>query len=328
MYLYEAMEGFKFHLVSKERSVETIKGYWQVLTGFKAYIESVKGVSVHVGDINLEDLEGYLFYRKGEGDQAVSRNRALYIFRSFYTYLDKRDLISRNISRKLEPIKFQQKERIYLTGEELEELIDAIDHPLIKVGITTLSYTGLRVSELCNLTLDDVDLDNKMLKVINGKGNKDRIIPINDSLNYILQDYLDFIRPNVTSDRFLATEKTGKISPQYINLILKKTTRKLGWDKHITAHIIRHSFASNLVKNNASLPSIQSLLGHSDLRVTSRYIHQNLEELQMAVNLIQFKQSTLPPIKLIDKSLIVEGDLEEILRYLPLLKMIEQALDK
>jgi integrase/recombinase XerD len=67
---------------------------------------------------------------------------------------------------------------------------------------------------------------------------------------------------------------------------LKDSIEKLGWTKHVTAHILRHSFASTLVRNNASLPAVQSILGHSDLRVTSRYIHQNLEQLRDAVNLI------------------------------------------
>ncbi len=78
----------------------------------------------------------------------------------------------------------------------------------------------------------------------------------------------------------------GKLSRQTINHELSEATTRLNWTKHVTAHILRHSFASTLVRNNASLPAVQSLFGHSDLRVTSRYIHQDLGQLQAAVNLI------------------------------------------
>lgn len=286
MKLEKAIEGFIEHLRSKERSEETTRGYNQVLCDFRRYIEGEMNGLVYLDELTLDSLEGYLSYRKDEGDQPVSRNRSLYIFRSFYDYLMKRELVERDISQNLEPISYQQKERIHLVADEIDELLAAIEHPLIKVAATTLAYTGLRVSELCNLTLADVDLEKGYIKVIEGKGNKDRTVPINDKLRKILIQYMEKGRPTTRSDRFFATAKTGKLSQQYINRCLKDTTEKLGWEKHVTAHILRHSFASNLVRNNASLPAIQSLLGHSDLRVTSRYIHQNLDQLQDAVNLI------------------------------------------
>jgi integrase/recombinase XerD len=131
-----------------------------------------------------------------------------------------------------------------------------------------------------------VELKNKVIKVRQGKGNKDRSIPINDKLHQELTAYLKDHRPLVSSDRFFATSKTGTLSRQTINHELEVTTTKLGWSKHVTAHILRHSFATSLVRNNAPLPAVQKLMGHSDLRVTSRYIHQNMDQLHQAVNLI------------------------------------------
>jgi integrase/recombinase XerD len=286
MLIEKSIEGFIKHLQSKERSKETIRGYNLTLLDFKRYIEKQMNGQVYLDEITLNNLEGYLEYRKGVGDQPVSRNRTLYIFRSFYDYLVKRDIIEKDISQKLEPIKLQQKERLYLLPNEVETLLDAIDHPIIKPAATTLAYTGLRVSELCNLTLENVDLDRGVINVKQGKGNKDRTVPLNEKLQELLKNYVEIVRPNTSSDRFFATAKTGKLSPQYINRCLKDSIEKLGWTKHVTAHILRHSFASTLVRNNASLPAVQSILGHSDLRVTSRYIHQNLEQLRDAVNLI------------------------------------------
>ena len=139
---------------------------------------------------------------------------------------------------------------------------------------------------VCNLGIDDVDLEKRIIYVIDGKGGRDRQIPINQELYGYLNHYISNDRPDVDSSNFFALEKSGSLSPQYINRILKTTTKKLGWIKHVTAHILRHSFATNLIRNDASLPAVQKLLGHSDLRVTSRYIHQNLDELENAVNLL------------------------------------------
>lgn len=287
MILENTITNFIENLKLKGRSIQTIQGYNQVLQDFKNWIEGSKynGV-VYVDELLLEDLEDYLQTRKDNGDANVSVNRSLYILRSFFDYMIRRDIISNNISLNLEPLKVKQSPRENLTKDEIDILLEAIDHDLVRLAVRTLSLTGLRVSELCDLSIDDVDLDNRVIYVINGKGGKDRQVPISEELYSHLDDYIRKDRPDVASNNFFALEKTGSLSPQYINRILKDTTKKLGWDKHITAHILRHSFATNLIRNDAPLPAIQRLLGHSDLRVTSLYIQQNLNELQDAVNLL------------------------------------------
>lgn len=286
MLLEKAITGFNNHLLSKERAKTTIRGYNLSLQDFRRYIEKRLNGQVYVEEVTFDHLEAYLDYRKDCGDQPISRNRTLYIFRSFYTYLINRDFVEKDISLKLEPINIQHKERTYLLPEEVETLLAAIEHAIIKTAATTLAYTGLRVSELCNLTLDDVNFNTECIQVRHGKGNKDRMVPMNPKLKVILVNYLKTIRPTTESEKFFATQKTGALSDQSINRYLKLTTKQLGWTKHVTAHILRHSFASTLVRNNAPLPAVQNLLGHSDLRVTSRYIHQDLGQLQAAVNLM------------------------------------------
>ncbi|OXS25272.1 MAG: hypothetical protein BI182_05950 [Acetobacterium sp. MES1] len=195
-------------------------------------------------------------------------------------------MVDRDVTLNLEAIQFQQKERVYLSQEEMTQLIAAIDHDIVRYAVIVMVNTGLRVSELCHLLMTDVDLKNRVIRVRQGKGNKDRSIPISDRLLIELHTYLEKYRPLMETTRFFATSKTGTLSRQTINHELENTTRKLGWDKHVTAHILRHSFATALVQNNAPLPAVQKLMGHSDLRVTSLYIHQNMAQLQQAVNLI------------------------------------------
>ena len=282
-----AIEVFITYLQTSGRSPETQRGYRISLISFNRFLESQFNGPGYIDEIELSHLEGYLTYRKVQGDQAVSRNRLLSIIRSFYNYLTKRELVARDISLKLEPIRVQQKERLHLDQSEVDILVESIRHPIVKAAVKTLAYTGLRVSELCHLKLDDVDLDRGIIKVIAGKGNKDRLVPMCAKLKAILQEYLHNTRPVADTDLFFATEKTGQLSPVYVNRILKQATDELGWSKHVTAHILRHSFASNLVRSKAPLVAIQKILGHSDLRMTSHYLHQNMIELQDAVNLLQ-----------------------------------------
>lgn len=285
MILEKAITGFIDNLDLKGRSGETIRGYKQVLLDFQRWIEGTKyNGEVYADELLLEDLEDYLQLRKDNGDANVSINKSLYIFRSFFDYMVRRDIVTKDISLNLEPLKLKQSVRENLDMDEIDILLDSIEHPLVNLAARTLAMTGLRVSELCDLSIDDVDLENKLIFVENGKGGKSRQIPINKGLYSYLDHYINKDRPDVDTENFFALERSGSLSPQYINRILKETTKKLGWKKHITAHVMRHSFASNLVRSEVALPAVQKLLGHSDLRVTSLYIHQNLDELQDAVN--------------------------------------------
>ena len=141
------------------------------------------------------------------------------------------------------------------------------------------------MSEIINLKLEDVDLKSKVLHIIEGKGKKDRDVPINDKLHRILSHYLEHIRES-DSDRFFAVLKTGKVSSGYINHCIHDAVNKLGWEKDISAHGLRHSFSTNLLEKGASVVSIQKLLGHASLAVTTRYLHQNTSKLSEAVNLL------------------------------------------
>lgn len=146
----------------------------------------------------------------------------------------------------------------------------------------------LRVSEATNLQLKDVDFVNRVIHVIEGKGGKNRDVPMNESLAKILQDYLETVRPEGNSLLFFATEKTGAISQQYINRKLKETCKKINLGKVVTSHILRHSFASQLVKTDTHVAHIQRLLGHADVRTTSVYMHAEYRDLADAVNSINF----------------------------------------
>ncbi|ELK39417.1 hypothetical protein D478_24473 [Brevibacillus agri BAB-2500] len=286
MLLSQAIHLFDLHLSAIDRSEQTRSGYQKDLTQFHRFLEDQYNCPPYLEDVKLSDLEAYLSWLKEEKEYApASRSRNLYTLRSFYNYCYKKELVERNIAFSLENIKLQQKERTYLTEPEVNELVQAIDHDLIRLVVTFLYYTGLRISECLNLKVDDVDLNRQMVHVRAGKGNKDRVVPLSDKIVPLLREYSEHVRPQ-TSDRFFATDKTGKLSPVYVNRVLAETTEKLGWKKIVTAHILRHSFASQLVKKDVNLVQIQKLLGHSSLKVTSIYTHADTDQLKDAVSVL------------------------------------------
>lgn len=288
MLLSEAIEIYLTNLEMRTESKETKRGYKNMLNNdFKPYIESKYNGLVYIDEISMADIEDYLRYRKDTmKDANVSVNRNLYILRSLYKYLLSRDIVEKNLAENIEPLKVKKKERDTLTLDEIEELIDAIDHDLIQLAVKTLSLSGLRISELCQLKLNNVDLEKKMIQVVNGKGGKDRKIPLAESLLPELKKYVNEERPNVDTDNFFALETSGSLSPQYVNRVLKETTSKLGWEKEITAHNLRHSLATNLIRNGANIKDVSKILGHSDLRTTSIYLHSNDKELSDTIGLL------------------------------------------
>lgn len=286
MLFAEVVGRFLKHMESAERSSNTISSYKKELNYFNRYVSAKLNYPAMFEDIGLHELEDYLLHLKRKGNKSASRGRIIYIFRSFYNYCRKTGISSINVAESLETIKIKQEERLSLTEGEFTLLLNAANHTLVKYVIQTLYYTGLRISEALSLKLEDVDLSNSLIDVIAGKGNKDRKVPVNPKLKALLYEYLTTCRPGTNSRYFFCTKSTGRLSPQSVNRILKIASSKLGWSKRVTAHNLRHSFASNLIKKNAALPSVQKLLGHADLRVTSRYIHTGMDQLKETVNLL------------------------------------------
>lgn len=205
--------------------------------------------------------------------------------KSFYKTMNRKRLVGTNPVLDIDPAREQKKELVYITEEEFERLVEAITSPLIRLFVTTLYRTGMRVSEATGLAMADVDLGAHVIHVIAGKGNKNRDVPIADVLHPQLKRYRDQHRADAQPwQRFFATETTGALSADYVNHALKRATARAAISKKITPHTLRHSFASQLVKNGINIVYLQKLLGHSNLATTSIYTHARMEDLVNAVN--------------------------------------------
>ncbi|HJA41434.1 MAG TPA: tyrosine-type recombinase/integrase [Firmicutes bacterium] len=287
MQFIDAVEKFKLYLMQTDKSKETMSGYEKDLKNLHMFLEKTLNCTVYLEEILTEDLEAYILYRKECGLSTSTRARNLHSIKSFYRFCHKKKYIPQNIAYDLEPIKVNRKEREYLSTNEQIQLLKTIRYPIIQIIAFTLLHTGLRISECVNLKTYDVSFKHRQIKVREGKGNKDRIIPMSRDLYQELKQYASTERKCIQeSDYFFATQKTGRVSTQYVNRVLKETAKELKWEKTISAHILRHTFASTLLAKGANIVEIQRLLGHSDLKTTSCYVHTTMKQLNRTVNLL------------------------------------------
>ncbi|WP_341301619.1 tyrosine-type recombinase/integrase [Lysinibacillus sp. FSL H8-0500] len=197
-------------------------------------------------------------------------------------------MLKDNCALAIIPLKPRTHERHFLTEDKLQQFLQYIPHPTIRVIAQFIANTGLRISECTQLLLADVDFEQHLVHVLHGKGDKSRTIPLNNRTAQLLQHYLHTIRPKNSALLYVfAPAKTGSISPQYINSILKKASQQMQHPQPIICHILHHTFASNLVKQNIHISIIQKLLGHANVQTASIYMHTDFHALQQAVHSLE-----------------------------------------
>lgn len=271
---------FLNELQRQEKSLGTIKEYQKDLKMFLTYLTQQRQRPIE--QVLEGDLVAYLDYLIKERHYLPSsRNRQMNTLRSFFKYCKRVGILKENPAEYLELIEVVKTECISLVSEEVDELVKAVDHPLIKLVILTLFFTGARINECLSLEVRDIDFDQKTLFIRNGKGNKFRLMPLHRDLEKLLKKYIEGWRVSSDSNKLFLTERSGGLSAVYVNRVLKETVEKLKWDKKVTCHVFRHSFASILVNNSANILAVQQLLGHVSLNTTSGYLHiqqQTVEE--------------------------------------------------
>lgn len=280
-----AIQDFVRYQTSLEKSPETLKAYRNDLNEFVQFINFDSPNLNRTDEISTELIQRYLSYLKVDKQlQPASRNRYMSSLRSFFQEQERAERILKSPMRYIPKVKVPDKKKDVLSQEELVELLSYIEHPIIYHFLLFLSKTGLRVSEAANLSVRDINLKDRTVQVYR-KGGKVQVLPLAQSLIPSLELYLNFLRPQ-SSPYLFATERTGRLSPVYINMVLRTTISKLGWNKHITAHSLRRSFATNLYLLNIDLITIQRLLNHKSLRTTQIYIQTADQRLMDAVDIL------------------------------------------
>ena len=182
------------------------------------------------------------------------------------------DILGKKMKLNIKYSKTPKKFPIVLTKEEIKRLFSAIENPTHKLMIQLLYSAGLRVSELVNLKIEDLEIDNGYGFVRKGKGNKDRIFIIADTLKEKIRKHIAKKKLNEYNYLFVSNRK-NKYSIRSIQQIIKKAARKAGINKKISCHTLRHSFATHLVEQGVTLNEIQAILGHKSPETSLIYIH-------------------------------------------------------
>lgn len=264
--------------LEKSLSAHTVSAYFTDLDKLFTYLE---GNGIDKLTAKTEDLENFLASLHDLGICPRSQARILSGIRSFYQFLVLEDYLQENPSELLESPKtgFQIPE--VLTLEEIDKLISCIDlsHPegqRNRAILETLYSCGLRVSELCNLKLSNLYLDEGFIK-IEGKGNKQRLVPISQRAIHELKFYFidrnrTFIKPGFEDFVFIS-KRGNNISRIMVFHIIKVLSETIGLTKNISPHTFRHSFATHLLEGGANLRAIQCMLGHESIGTTEIYTH-------------------------------------------------------
>ena len=277
---------FLRHLeVERNASPRTLKVYRQALTAFRAQNQKPWK------QCSTDDFRDYLFAIMKRG-QARSYVRLQFsALRAFYKFLTDRKKLPIDPLRQLQLPKIEKKLPLVLTRQQIEELLAAplkIEKeraapewmPLRDVAVMELFYSsGLRLSELAALDVEDVDLYTESVRVF-GKGRKERVCPIGAPALEAIQKYR--LAANVHSGPLFINKSRKRISPRSIWLILKRYLRHTSIPISISPHKLRHSFATHLLDRGADLRSVQALLGHASLSTTQIYTHVTVERLKKA----------------------------------------------
>lgn len=289
---------------------------WKVYTkGFKAFLQLEKGlsknsISAYLHDVELlanyfendsplvltyKDLRNFIQSLAEIGLAASSQSRIISGIKSFYTYLLLEKLIAQNPSELIETPKIARKLPAILDTQEIDAMIGCIDlsqpeGERNKAILETLYSCGLRVSELTELKISCLYLDEGFVRVI-GKGNKERFVPIGGIANKLIRQYISTIRNHLDIDKnaediVFLNRRGKKLTRVMIFMIIKHLAEKAGVQKNISPHTFRHSFATHLIEGGADLRAVQEMLGHESITTTEIYTHLDRSYLKEAI--IQF----------------------------------------
>jgi len=262
----------------KHASVNTVSSYLRDIHQFGDYLQQQQNCTLEKATADM--VRGYMNWMQGRGKSAASITRFLASVKSFYNFLLSKGSVKTNPAKGIAAEKAEKKYPEILTSREVELFLEQPkcedpkgyrDHAMLEL----LYATGIRVSELISLNLEDVDLIAGFIRC-KSKG-RERIIPLYRTAVKALRDYVRNIRPQIIADmeeEALFVNMNGeRMSRQGFWKIIKYYQEKAGIQKDITPHTLRHSFAVHLLENGADLRSIQEMLGHADISSTQIYTH-------------------------------------------------------
>lgn len=279
---------FTLHLKVKNYAPSSIKGYVRELLRFFKYLgekkitdikqvtkDTIKAYQADITEKKNQDAQGYTIATVSLKIRALKR---------FFGYLEASNHILINPAESIKEAKKETRlPRVILTEDEVRKILDQPDLSL-PTGIRDRAIlevfygTGIRLEEMVNLSIFDCDLQGGLLRVNKGKFAKDRVVPLGRHAVRFLKKYITQIRPlhtkkNKSSRTLFVRTWGGQMSKRIIYNMIKAFAEKAGIEKHVTSHVFRHTFATELIRNGADIRAVQKMLGHSSLSATYIYTH-------------------------------------------------------
>lgn len=269
----------------KRYSQNTVISYKTDLEQFFSYISSAY-VQTEINTVTSSYIRSWLSELKEDGISAKSINRKISALKSFFKYLLKQGVVSQTPMHTIVSPKVSKRLPVFVEEKNTEILFNYVEFSNDWKGktahlILSLLYnTGMRLSELINLTEKQVDVTYSQIKVL-GKGNKERIIPVSNKLAREIADYMSQKPGNKNFVKELLVTENGKpLYAKYVYNIVNKYLALITTIEKKSPHILRHTFATHLMNNDADINSVKELLGHASLAATQIYTHNSIEKLK------------------------------------------------
>ena len=284
---YPIREFLNYLTFQKRYSRHTIISYENDLTGFFDFV-AVQYNSLDLAEISPSVVRSWLASLKEDKITSKTINRKISTLKSFFKYQLKMSKVAVNPLSAIVSLKISRRLPSFVEQKDIQTLFNHIEFPDTWEGKTNrlllmiFYQTGIMVSELINIKESHIDKSKGTIKVL-GKGNKERIIPVNNLLLNELDIYIskkDFLTDKSQKDFLLINKKGKKLYPKYVYNVVKKYLGNVSTNERKSPHVLRHTFATHLTGNGADINAIKELLGHASLASTQIYTHNSIEKLK------------------------------------------------
>lgn len=269
-------------------SVHTLNSYTKDLEQFSDFIRETYQVE-KAKEIDFVFIRSWIAFLMEEGNSPRTVNRKISTLKSYFRYLLKVGKIDDNPVLKITGPKVRKKLPVFIEEKSMDLLITAFEDPKSfeeardRLVVELFYATGIRRAELIGLKSGDVNRDSRLIKVL-GKRNKERLIPIHNSLFSLIDLYLSFKEKAISSQSqeayFFLTVKGKKMYPKLVYRIVNNYLSRVSTQKKKSPHVLRHTFATHMLNHGADLNAIKELLGHANLAATQIYTHNTIEKLK------------------------------------------------